>query len=496
MRKANVEDSVSLFPFLSILACVIGFLAVVVFMLFYYRVAGIVANVALLANVVLVIGTIALTGATLTLPGIAGLVLTMGMAVDANVLIYERIRKELRHGKTIATAIEAGYRRAFLTIFDSNLTTVIAAAILLRAGTGSIRGFAITLIFGVVSSMFTALFVTRAIFDLLLALGWLKRLSMATIIRETSIDFLKWKKTAYIVSTVLILACFVGVMIKGKNVLSIDFAGGTAAVYRVTGGVEPDVATVRGLLADQGLSDCRIGYKQGTGSEGKLLEVVLPHRSSTEASTYFDRLSASLKAQFPDTTVQHVQTDSVGSLVGARYQFRAVMAILLSFLAIIVYVAFRFEFTYGVASVIALVHDVAVALGVTLLLGRQLSMPVVAALLTIIGFSINDTIVIFDRIREDISLMKSKTYRDIINLAVNETLSRTILTSGTVFVVIIVLFLFGGGAVNDFAMTMIIGIISGTYSTVFIASAIISGWHKHKTAIADAAPVKRVAEEV
>ncbi|OPZ28658.1 MAG: bifunctional preprotein translocase subunit SecD/SecF [Lentisphaerae bacterium ADurb.BinA184] len=473
-----------------IVASIVGFVAVVLFMLFYYRVAGLVADIALFANVVLTVGTLALTGATITLPGIAGLVLTMGMAVDANVLIFERIREELQNGKSLAHAIEAGYRRAFITIFDSNLTTVLTALILLRVGTGSIRGFAVTLAIGIAASMFTALFVTRAIFDLMVGAGWIKTLSMATMIRKTHIDFLALKKPAYAISIGLIVLSIAWIAVKGRDVLSIDFAGGTAAVYRVVSGEAPEVGVVRGVLADAGVGDCRIGYKQGTSAEGRLLEVVLPARSSSESAGILDQMAAQLEGKYPDSKLEHVQTDSVGSLVGARFQLRALVALLLSFAAIIVYVAFRFEFTYGVASVIALVHDVIVSLGLAVILGRQLSMPVVAALLTIVGYSINDTIVIFDRIREDISLLKSKTYDDIINLSVNETLSRTLLTSFTTLLVVVVLFLFGGGAINDFALVMILGIIAGSYSTVFVASAIISGWHKPSAAIAEASKAR------
>ncbi len=460
-------------------AALVGLVLVVLFMAGYYRVAGIVAVIALAANLLLVLGTLALLHATLTLPGIAGIVLTIGMAVDANVLIFERIREELRNGKSIGNAIKAGYRRAFLTIFDANLTTFITALILLRFGTGPIRGFAVTLAIGIVASMFSALFMTRAAFDLLIHLGWLKKLSMAAFVREdTHIPFLKVKNIALIGSAVLVVVSLGWAGYRGHDALSVDFAGGTVLTYRVTADQTPDVGAVRDVMAEQGYQDCSITYKYTSQKETRLLEIVLPEQSTNEIGFNTDDIQTHLADAFDDATFKLSETTSVGSLIGSALQKKAIWAGVFAALAIMIYISFRFELAYAVASVIALIHDVIIAAGIYLLCGRQLSLPVVAALLTIMGYSLNDTIVLFDRIREDLSLLKSKSYRDIIDISINQTLSRTLLTSLTTLLVVVCLFLFGGGAINDFALVMLVGIIVGTYSSIFIASAIIASWHR------------------
>ncbi|MCF7855790.1 MAG: protein translocase subunit SecF, partial [Candidatus Pacebacteria bacterium] len=369
-------------------------------------------------------------------------------------------------------------RRAFVTILDANLTTLITALILYRVGTGPIRGFAVTLSIGIVASMFTALFMSRAIFDLLVSMGWIKNLSMASIVKNPTFDFLKVKNVAFAASGLLIVVSLVCALVRGHDAMSIDFAGGTAVAFRVTGESPPSVRDVRDVVGGMGYTSARVGYKYSAAGQSKLLEVVLPEQSTDEAALDLDKLTASLDDAFEDATFEHAQTTSVGSVIGERFREKAVWAIVLAVIAIIIYISFRFEFAYGVASVLALVHDVIIAAGVYLLLGRQLSLPVVAALLTIMGYSLNDTIVLFDRIREDLGLLKNKSYRDIINLSINQTLSRTLLTSLTTLLVVIILFLFGGGAINDFALVMLLGIVVGTYSSIFVASATIATWHK------------------
>ena len=466
-------------------AALAGMLLVVAFMIFYYRFAGFVAILALASNLLLVLGTLTLSRATITLPGIAGMVLTIGMAVDANVLIFERIREELRNGKTIGNAIKAGYSRAFVTILDSNLTTLLTAFILYQVGTGPIKGFAVTLGIGIVASMFTSLFMTRCIFDTRLALGNFTMLGMASIkaITDCNYNFLGMKKITTIISVSLAITsivCFIG---RGRDALSIDFAGGTEIAYEV-GGAEPPVGDVRALLSKQGFSNVRVGYKFSGATGMRMLEVVLPKTSTNETNKLnLGKLEQSLNQTFPTAKLKQVQTSSVGNLVGAQFQLRAIWAAILAIIGIIVYISFRFEFAYAVASVVALLHDVVIAAGLYLLFGwfsggRQLSLPVVAALLTIIGYSLNDTIVVFDRIREDLGLHKGRSYTEIINLSINQTLSRTTLTSLTTLLVVITLFIFGGGAINDFALVMLLGVIVGTYSSVFVASALISVWHR------------------
>ncbi len=466
------------------IAAGIGLILVVGFMLAYYRIAGVIAVIATVADIVLVLGTLALLGATLTLPGIAGIILTIGIAVDANVLIYERIREEREHGKSLANAISAGYRRAFLTIFDANLTTFISALILIRFGTGPIRGFAVTLGIGVVCSMFTSLFMTRFMFDLLLYFGRLKKLSMAVFVRNTAIPFLKFRRIAIVASVVLVVFCLGGAMFRGSDILGIDFAGGTSMTFRIPAAQEeimPEVGELREFMEQQGYPNVRVSYKYTGAREEPHLEVIFPEEAEGEAGVRVEELNMALQEGFSAIDFDHVQTVSVGSMVGEQFQRRGIMAAVLVAVALVIYISLRFELAYAVASVVALVHDVIIAAGVYLLFGRELSLPVLAALLAIMGYSLNDTIVLFDRIREDIGLLRGKTYGQIINISINQVLSRTIITSATTLLVALSLFLFGGGAINDFALVIVIGVLVGTYSSIFIASALVAVWHKPST---------------
>ncbi len=465
-------------------ASVLGMVAVALFMVWYYRFAGLVAILALVSNAILILGTMTLSRATITLPGIAGLALSIGMAVDANVLIFERIREELRHGKTLGNAVKSGYARAFITILDANLTTLLAAIILYQFGTGSIKGFGVTLGVGLVANLFTAVFMTRTVFDTALANGWLTTLKMRSIkgLAECKYDFLSLMRPAVMGSIAMCLVALIAVVGRGRDALSIDFAGGTEIAYE-TAGAEPPVSAVRSLLEKRGYPDARVGYKFHGATGMRMLEVVLPKVSTDRTREIdFKGLEEGLKAQFPDARIHQVRTTSVGNLVGAQFQWRALWATVLCFVGIIIYVGFRFEWAYGVAGVVALIHDTLIAGGIYLLVGwftggRQLSLPVVAALLTIIGYSINDTIVIFDRVREGLGLYRDKSYREIVNQSVNECMSRTVLTTVTTLFSVLMLFLFGG-AINDFSLVMLLGCIVGTYSSVFIASALVLVWHK------------------
>lgn len=471
-----------------ILAAIIGLALVMLFMIAYYRISGVIAVVALIADMVLVVGTLALLGATLTLPGIAGIILTIGMAVDANVLIFERIREELDNKKSLGNAINAGYRRAFSTIFDANVTTFISALVLLRFGTGSIRGFAVTIGIGVVASMFIALFMTRVFFDLMLYYGRLKKLGMAVIVRNTSIPFLEFRKTAAFISVFLVVLCLAWSGIKGADVFSVDFVGGTSVSFRIEeseGQEAPSVKEIREALAGK---SSRVGYKYAGPAEAPQLEIVFPEEEEGgDPVMTVEELGELLRAEFGGVEFEHLKKIKVGSLVGEQFRNAGIIAAVLVAVAIIIYISFRFEFAYAMASVIALIHDVIIAGGVYVLLGRQISLPVVAALLTIMGYSLNDTIVLFDRIREDITLYRNKTYQQLINISINQVLSRTVLTSLTTLLVVLSLFIFGGGAVNDFALVMLLGIIIGTYSSIFIAGAFVAVWHKPSNVPEDSA---------
>ncbi len=454
-------------------AGLLGLALVIIFMLWYYKFAGLVANVALIVNTILVFGTMALTKATITMPGLAGMVLTIGMAVDANVLIFERVREELAKGKSIGNAIKAGYARVFSCILDANLTTLITCWFLYKYGSGSVRGFAVTLSFGIVASLFTALFMTRAIFDFMIYKNWLKTLSMRkfAILQDINIDFFKFMRPAMIVSLVLLVFAISTVLVR-DTVLGIDFSGGTQLTYACDG-EEPDVNKVRSYLASMGQDRVRVGYKRGQSGEREL-EIVLAELDGDTSD--FGR---KLDVAFPECKLSPSSTYSVGGSVGSKFRNDAILAAVLSFIAIVIYLSFRFEFNYGVAAVIAVIHDVIISAGLFFFLNQgELSLTVVAALMTIIGYSLNDTIVIFDRIRETRLLRKDLSFREVVNLSINQTLSRTLLTTTTTMLVVVAILVFGGGVIFDFSVVMFYGMITGTYSSIFIATAVVNAWRK------------------
>jgi SecD/SecF fusion protein len=468
-----------------IIASLVGTVAVSGFMLVYYMFAGVVANIALVLNIIILFGVMCSVGTTLTIPGIAGIVLTIGMAVDANVLIYERIREELAAGKSMRGALAAGYDKAFSTIFDSNLTTLISSVILIYMGTGPVKGFGVTLTIGVTVSMFTALVVTRLIFDWLLDKGWLKNLRMLHLVKGNKIDFMRWAKIAFAASwTLIIVGCGWG-LIRGKDVLGVDFRGGD---YLSLGFVQKkDIGEVRKVIEGVGITEVSLQYGRDLVSGTETLRLTVPE---SKGPTVED----ALKKRFPEAKFERLQFDHVGASVGREIQKTAIVASLLSMFGILIYVAMRYEFSFAVGAVIAILHDILMTIGCFCLSGRQFGAPMVAAILTIIGFSINDTIVIFDRIREDLKLGLRGTFTELMNFALNQTLSRTIITSGTVFLATMSLYLFGGGVINDFAFTFLVGIVTGTYSSIYIASALVLWWHKGQRPTIGA-PVTQTAPE-
>ena len=454
-------------------SALIGILAVSGFMVVYYLASGLVANVALVANVIVLIGIMCAFETTFTLPGIAGIVLTIGMAVDANVLIYERIREESAKGKSLKGAIAAGYDRAFSTIFDSHVTTLISSVILIYMGTGSIKGFGVTLTIGVAVSLFTALVVTRLIFDFLLDRGWIKTLSMLHLIKSPKVDFMKLAKPAFTISWLVILIGLGFGFKGGKEMFGVDFRGGDTTTFSFAKKV--DVEKIRASLASAGLREATIQYQSDLAGATETLRV-------TTASDTSEKVSAALTKEFGEAKLVTVGADRVGATVGSEIQRTAIVASILSLFGILLYVAFRYEFSFAIGAVVAVIHDVLMTIGVYCMAhfvsGREFNATSVAAILTIIGFSINDTIVIFDRIREDLKLGVRGSFKDVINQALNQTLSRTIITSGTVFLATMSLYAFGGGAINDFAFTFLVGIVTGTYSSIYIASALVLWWHK------------------
>jgi SecD/SecF fusion protein len=452
-----------------VLASIIAAVSTFAFMLIFYLASGLVANLALGLNILILMGAMCALGSTLTMPGIAGIALTIGMAVDANVLIYERMREEIAAGKSIRGIISAGYDKAFGTIFDSNLTTVIAAVILMKFGTGPVQGFGVTLTIGICVSMFTALIVTRLLYDFLLAKGWITRIRMLPLVKFPQFQFMKWGKITCIVSAVMILVGVADGLVRGKKALGVDFAGGEALTLVFSQRVGED--QLREALEKADLGDANPVYQKNLSTGLETLQLVVPVGAGTNAET-------AVKEAFPDAGFDVKAADMVGATVGKEIQRSAIIASLLAMFMILVYVAFRYEFSFAVASVIALLHDVAITLAIYFLSGRQMTAPMVAAVLTIIGYSINDKIVIMDRIREDLKLGVRGSFRQLIDIALNQTLSRTIITGGSVILATLALLFFGGGVINDFAFFFLVGVLSGTYSSLFIASPIVLWWHK------------------
>ncbi|KPK41713.1 MAG: hypothetical protein AMJ78_04735 [Omnitrophica WOR_2 bacterium SM23_29] len=450
-------------------ATLIGGILVAVFMFLYYLLAGMIANIALILNLIILLGALSYFNATLTLPGIAGVILTLGMAVDANVLIYERIREELKSQKPLRQAIALGYDRAFSAIFDSNITTLIAAFLLFQFGTGPIRGFAVTLTIGIIASLFTAIFVTRAIFQLLLRLKGFTKLHMLRLIGETRLDFIGKRWIFYIISLAIVVVGLTAFFMKGEKSYGIDFTGGQVQEFKFDSPVK--IEDVRIALKEINLGDASIQQVKDDPAE-------LIIRTSGEAT---QEISNKFKEVFKDDKFEIIKVEKVGPSIGHQLRMKAVYALLYALLGILIYVSFRFKhFNFALAGVIALFHDVFITIGFMAFTNREMTLTIVAALLTIAGYSINDTIVIYDRIRENTKLFRKATLSELINISVNQTLSRTLLTTLTVLIIVIVLFIYGGEVLNDFAFCLIVGFISGVYSTVYIASPLIIAFQRKK----------------
>jgi len=478
----HVEEERTIGPLLGkdsihagISASIIGTGAIFIFMAIYYLLPGVIADFALLLNLLLLLGTLGFlnmmlpgTQATLTLPGIAGIILTLGMAVDANVLINERIREELASGKPLSMAISSGFNRAFNAIFDSNVTHLIAAFMLFQFGSGPIKGFAVTLSIGIVSSLFTAIVVNRTIFDLLLHFKLIKSLPMLHFFGNTKINFIAMRRYFYALSILLTMAGLFNIIIKKEAAFGIDFAGGQVQEYKFARPVSAE--ELRGHLKDAGVTNVTIQQFE------KNPENVMLHSGEDT----FDKVKHVLETKMTDNHFEVLRIEKVGPVVGHQLRVRALLAILFALGGILVYIGFRFKhFDFAVAGVIALLHDVLMGAGIIVMMGRQIDLLVVTALLTIAGYSINDTIVTYDRIRENLLKQKKNSLPDIINLSINQTLGRTVLTTGVTLIVVVALFLFGGEVLNTFALCLLAGFTTGAYSTIFIASPLVLAWHKN-----------------
>jgi SecD/SecF fusion protein len=450
-----------------VLAGLTGIVLVLAFVMVYYRFAGIVAFVGLLVNIIILFGAMAMFHFVLTLPGIAGIILTIGMAIDANVLIYERLREETAAGKSLSTAIEAAYDKAFSAIFDANVTTLITAVILFWQATGSVKGFAVTLTLGIIASMFSALIVTRTAFRWMIERFGLKKLSMLDLIPKRKFNFLGKRWMAAILSLAMIGGSLVIFLIRGEKNFGIDFRGGDLLV--VDSKQPLTVSEARTALEKIGLADVIIQFER----EGMQDRLSVRSPQGTSAT-----ILAELQETFPDREITALAQENVGPQIGREFAKRAVVALGLGMIGILLYVTLRFEFSFALGAVVALLHDVIITLGIFSLIGGELSLVMVGAILTIAGYSINDTIVVFDRIREGLKQREGGSIQALMNNSINETLGRTILTGGTTLLSVGALFFFGGAVLRDFSFAILVGILIGTYSSIFIAAPIVLWWSR------------------
>jgi SecD/SecF fusion protein len=453
------------------------------FMLLFYTVGGVIAAVGMGVNVLITLGVMASFGATLTMPGIAGIVLTLAMSVDSNILIFERMREELKLGKSLPASLEAGFDKAWSAILDSNITTLLVALIMYIWGTGPVKGFGLTLGVGIFTTMFAAIVVSKLLLEGVIYGGAIKSMRMFSILQSTQFDFLKYTKAA-VIGTILILVVGVGAVVyKGNAIYGIDFAGGDMMTLDFAKKIEVAELTKTGQKI--GIKEVNFSYQKPLGGAREVLRVTTP---VDQGRSVLQKLQQAL----PQAKFEVVGESRIGASVGKEIQWNAVVSVFLALLAILGYIAFRFEFGYGVGAVVSTLHDLIMTVGIFVLFDRQFNASMVAAILLIIGYSINDTIVVFDRIREELKMNPAGTLREVINRSLNLTLSRTIITGGTTFLTAVTLIVTTSGDVNDIAFTLLIGVLTGTFSSLFIATPVFYWWHKgdrkHVEAHHDVAP--------
>ena len=451
------------------LAGILGLTLITLVMLFYYRLSGLFGNIGLMLTILVMFGSMAMLHAVLTLPGIAGIILTLGMAVDAHVLVFERLREEMGAGKSFKVAVDHAFDRAFTAIFDANVTTLISAFILFLLASGPVKGFAVALTIGVIASLFSALVVSRTLYAWAIEKFGLSKVSMMAVVKDTKINFLGYRKRAISLSLAVIIGSMAYFAYRGDRNYGIDFKGGDLIVLEAYG-TKPSDGDVRKVCEELGLKDVVVQSEKGA----KNLESVSV-RSEKETGA---KVKAALMGKFPEAKFKVSQEETVGSLVGNELKKSSALALGLGMLGIFLYVTLRFEFSFAVGAIVALLHDVIITVGAFAIFGRELSLVTVGAILTIGGYSINDTIVVFDRIRETVKSGRPGSLEQIMNMSVNEMLGRTFLTSAATLIPTIGLFAFGGPVLRDFAFAILVGVITGTYSSIFIAAPIVLWWSR------------------
>lgn len=456
-------DSISAGQFASAIAAVL----VLAFMVLAYGSLGIIANIALIANVALIIAVLTLLGATLTLPGIAGIVLTMGMAVDSNVIIYERVKEERRSGRSIVQSLDAGFSRALSTVVDANLTTLIAAVILFYLGSGPIRGFAVTLAIGIVTTVFTAFTLTRWLIAI-----WLRRYRptempqgfVKLVPDDTKIPFMSWRRYAFAFSLAISIASMALFFIKDMN-YGIDFLGGSSIEVKAIQG-EGDAADIRARLGELNIGDVQV---QAIGNANEFLIRIEGQDAGDNAEqSVVEKVRGELSGDY-----EFRRIESVGPTVSSELAWAGTIGVIAAMLAMLVYIWFRFEWQFGVGAIISTLHDVIMMIGFYVIMGLEFNLSSIAALLTVVGYSINDTVVVYDRVRENLRRYKKMPIEQLLDLSMNQTLSRTFLTGITTLFALIALYLFGGEVIASFTLAMIFGIVVGTYSSIFVAGPLL-----------------------
>jgi len=446
-----------------------GALMVLVFMVIYYRLSGIIADLSLVLNIFFLFAGLAMLGATLTLPGIAGIILSIGMAVDANVLVFERMREEFELGKSVKSGVDAGYNKAFWSIVDSQVTTLITAMALFLFGTGPIKGFAITLSLGIIFNLFAVLFCSRLVYDVLYSTRLLKEIKFMRFVKKPNFDFMKVRNIAFAFSAILVLMGLFSFaeILRGDANMGVDFAGGALLQYKAEKPFQLD--EVRQAFKKNGYPG--IDLQQVTGENRLIVKI---KKSEETVGNMADAITAVLKKTEGDKKFMLESQSEIGSSVSAVLRNKAIQAIAISLLGVLGYLAIRFDFSFGLAAAAATFHDVLAVLGICWLMNKEITLLLVTALLTLAGYSLNDSVVVFDRIRENKQKHPDMDLMAIINLSINQVLGRSIVTSLTTALVLVALFFFGGSAIHNFSFALLIGIIIGTYSSVFIASPLLT----------------------
>ncbi|MCR6657115.1 MAG: protein translocase subunit SecD [Opitutus sp.] len=464
-------------------ATVIGTALVAAFMITFYATGGVVAVISLGVNLLIILGVMGSLGATLTLPGLAGIVLTIGMAVDANILIFERMREELALGKTLVASNQSGYMKALTTIMDAHIVQLLICGIMIWLGQGPIKGFGVTLAIGVVSTLMSVLITGHLLMELLTESGWLKKMTMRRMLGELNVDFVKYGKPAAIGSVLIVLLSAGYVVYQGRAAFGVDFTGGD--VVSVQFEQRLDTAKVRQVANSVGVTEVTPTYVSPIGGGRETLNIETPEG-------YGDTVLAALQKEFPSAGLEKVGQNHIGASIGKEILFNALKAIGISMVVILIYIAFRFEFGFGIGAMASTLHDVLLNIGIFVLFGHQFSAPMVAAILCIAGYSVNETVVVFDRIREELKLNPTGSLREVINAAIRKVFARTIMTATTTFLAALALFIFGTGVLKDISFTFLVGIVASTFSAIFIAAQVFYWWHKgdrkHVEAHADVAP--------